>query len=343
LSFSHSLTFRTGALAGALVCAGLLGSARPAAAQARAAASASTPAADHFNEARALFERGETASACRMFERSYAEDPAPGTLYNMAVCHEREGRIADAYRQYDELASRAEAAGRADKAVGIRQRANALQPKLARVDLIHRADAVAGVTGVSIDGTVFLADLVKRPVYLAPGKHVIAIQHANGVTVTRTTEALAAGASQRVEMEDPAPEPEPEAPREVRIVRQELVVNHTRRIASYATGGAGVALLAAGAVLGVLALHEKSAYQSLCEANQCPKPTDIQTAYDDRSTARIDANLSTVGLIAGGVAVATAVYLFVSSRESASATSADLQVEPLTDGHGAGAQLRLRF
>lgn len=349
MSSPRAATFRTGAFAGALLCAELLGAARSASAQPRPAAQtapAATPAADHFNQARSLFERGETASACRMFERSYAEDAAPGTLYNLALCYEREGRIADAYRQYDELASRAEAAGRADKAAGIRQRANALVPRLSRIDLVHRADAVAGVTGLSIDGTVFLADLVKRPVYLAPGKHVLAIQHANGVTVTRTTDALVAGRSQRIEMEDPAALPDtpmgPEANAPL-VVHEGIVIDRPKRIAAYVTGATGAALLAAGTVLGALAIHEKSVFQNLCPDNQCNSSTPLQTAYDDRSKARVDANLATVGLIAGGAAVATAVYFFVTSRETRDASAAGFLLAPSTNGHGAGMQLGTRF
>jgi hypothetical protein len=199
-------------------------------------------AVDHFKEAVDLFGRGEIVAACRKFEQSYAEDAAPGTLYNLAQCHEREGRIADAYREYDALASLAESAKLADKAASVRARASALLPRLGRVDLVHRSDAVSGISGLTIDGTPFAVDVSKKPLYLAPGAHVIGIQHADGVTVTRRIDAIAAGESRRVEMEDPAPaQPKASAPR---VVRQEVVVNRKRRTAAYVVGASGAVLAA---------------------------------------------------------------------------------------------------
>jgi tetratricopeptide (TPR) repeat protein len=293
-------------------------------------------AVDHFKEAVALFGRGEIVAACRKFEQSYAEDAAPGTLYNLATCHEREGRIADAYREYDTLASLAESAKLADKAASVRARANALLRRLGRVDLAHRSDAVAGITGLTIDGTPFAVDVWKKPLYLAPGAHVIGIQHADGVTVTRHIDALVAGETRRVEMEDPAPA-------QPRVVRQEVVVNRKRRTAAYVVGASGVALGAAATALGVLTIVERNRFQKLCGENghACPAG-DVQMAYDDRSTARTAATLSTVGFAAAGVSLGAAVYLFVTSREERSSDAA-LAIAPSSDGHGAGMLLRGRF
>ncbi len=290
-----------------------------------------TVAVDHFKEAVDLFGRGETAAACRKFEQSYAEGAAPGTLYNMAVCHEREGRVADAYREYDDLASRALAFGLTAKAATVRARADTLLPKLSRVDLVHRSDAVAAITGIIVDGTPFLAEVWEKPLYLAPGRHVIGIQHADGVSVTRTTAVLVAGRAQRIEMEDPAP-PRP----------RETAVNTKKRVASYVTGGAGVAFVAAGAVLGALAISKKNDFDALCPDNGCRTPGDKTTAVSDRGTARTEAALSTVGFAVGGAALATAVYLLVTSREAAPVTAA-WNVTPATDGHGAGVLLGRSF
>jgi tetratricopeptide (TPR) repeat protein len=298
-------------------------------------------AVDHFKEAVDLFGRGEIVAACRKFEQSYAEDAAPGTLYNLAQCHEREGRIADAYREYDALASLAESAKLADKAASVRARASALLPRLGRVDLVHRSDAVSGISGLTIDGTPFAVDVSKKPLYLAPGAHVIGIQHADGVTVTRRIDAIAAGESRRVEMEDPAPaQPKASAPR---VVRQEVVVNRKRRTAAYVVGASGAVLAAGGVALGVLTLVERNRFQTLCgvSGKDC-QPGDVQKAYDDRYAARTAATLSTVGFAAGGVALAASAYLFVTSREERSARTA-LEIAPSSDGHGVGMQLGGRF
>jgi hypothetical protein len=215
-------------------------------------------------------------------------------------------------------------------------------PKLARIDLIHRSDAVAAVTGLAIDKVVLLPDGARKPVYVSPGAHEIVVQHGNGVTVVSRTSQLAAGAAERVEMEDPAPEqasplgPDASAPV---VVREEIRVNKGKRVAPYASGGAGVALAAAAAVLGVEAFNNKSDLQTKCDGDLCSDPA---AATSERSTGKTFATLSTVGFAAGGAALAAAVYLFVSSRETAHAGDS-AWLEPATDGHGAGVQLGYRF
>ena len=73
----------------------------------------------------------------------------------------------------------------------------------------------------------------------------------------------------------------------------------------------------------------------------CPAG-DVQTAYDDRSTARTAATLSTVGFAVAGVSLGAAAILFVTSREERSSEAA-IAIAPSSDGHGAGMLLRGRF
>ena len=229
----------------------------------------------------------------------------------------------------------------------MRGRANALLPRLARVDLVHRKDAVAGVTGIIIDGTSFVADTWRKPLYLTPGVHVIGIQHADGVTVTRATEKIGAGKAQRLEMEDPAPLPPtplgPDASAPM-VLREDYGVNHGRRTASYVVGGTGLALVAAGAVFGGLALGKKNVIQGICPTNdECKGPDAAMTATNDRATLKTEATLSTVGLAMGGAAVVTAVVLFITSRQSKEGVQSGFLVVPDSDGHGAGLHLEARF
>ena len=55
-----------------------------------------------FQEGKALLDRGEVPAACRKLEESVRLDRLPGSLLNLALCHEAEGRVATAWGELTE-------------------------------------------------------------------------------------------------------------------------------------------------------------------------------------------------------------------------------------------------
>jgi hypothetical protein len=50
-----------------------------------------------FQEGRQLLEEGHVDEACLRLAESYAQEPASGTLLNLARCHQTQGKIATAW------------------------------------------------------------------------------------------------------------------------------------------------------------------------------------------------------------------------------------------------------
>ncbi len=82
------------------------------AADARAQSSSSTAAADAlFAEGLALRKKGEHTKACDRFLRSQSLDPARGTLQNIGLCMEKQGKLASAQTAFQNLLDQSLGAG----------------------------------------------------------------------------------------------------------------------------------------------------------------------------------------------------------------------------------------
>src|SRR5262249_17506611 len=67
-----------------------------------------------FREAPTLVQKGQLSEACAKYAESQRLDPANGTLLNLALCNEKQGRHAAAYRQLQELLRHVETGTSAD-------------------------------------------------------------------------------------------------------------------------------------------------------------------------------------------------------------------------------------
>jgi tetratricopeptide (TPR) repeat protein len=78
-----------------------------------------------FVQGRALMEQGKLDEACRALEASHTLDPAPGTLLNLALCNEKQGKVATAWALYREVENLARREGQAKREATARERARA--------------------------------------------------------------------------------------------------------------------------------------------------------------------------------------------------------------------------
>lgn len=119
-------------------------------------------AQDAFERGRKLMKDGDFPAACAAFETSFKLEPATGTLYNLGICHEKQGRIASAWAELKQVSETDTNKGRAADAA---KHVAALEPRLTRMKLVV-SDPVPGLA-IERDG-IDVTTFVDQPVPVDP-------------------------------------------------------------------------------------------------------------------------------------------------------------------------------
>ena len=271
-----------------------------------------------FDKGRALLKQGKYREACTAFEASQKLDPANGTLFNIAECSEKLGKLSTAWLAYRELDQNDTNAARKAEAG---RRAKKLLPRLPKL-LVRIDDAPAGLqlqindndstALLGIESPVDLGDYTIRAT--APGYE--AFETSVTVKVKLELEETRDVAAPKPKNKEPSG---PNAP-----------VSHRTRN-GVLVGVAGGVVLVAGGVFGLRASSKWSDAEALCPDSACTSPADKQAGDALVEAARSDATKSTLLVIGGAAIVGVGVYLVV-TKKPARSTSA--MIAP-TQGGGA--------
>jgi hypothetical protein len=276
-----------------------------------------------FEQAKALMDSRNFAQACPKFEESQRLDPGGGTLLNLALCHESEGKIATAWSEFKEALSVAKRDGREERVAAAAEHIAALEPKLPWVTLSVTAPAEGQV--VLLDGAPIGAAAWGAPVAVNPGRHTLSstapgriawdgsITLAAGQKITATVPPLVSNWAPRAgSAPRPAPELVPPKPSATRAPSSEGFPRKGGNSAvGWVIGGAGVVSIGAGAFFGLRTLAKKRRSDRRC-------PTDTTCSdegVDLNSEAVTSAWLSNVGFGLGLAGVGVGAYLIVSGTE----------------------------
>jgi hypothetical protein len=304
----------------------------PAAAQAPPS-EAATRADALFQEGKKLLESGSFDAACELLAKSDSLDPTVSALGLLAACHEQQGKLATAWREYRETVVRAEAA-RDPRGDFARQRAAALEPRVPKI-MVRVAHPTPGLE-IRRDGVRLAEDALGKEVAVDPGPHEVVLT-APGRTEQRIRAIAKEGGLVTVEVPDLAPLPPP-APVAAPPPPPPPGLGPRLPIA-LAAGGVSLAGLALGAGFGVVAMNrnlDSKTVQATCRtADACAAGRDL------RDGAYRAATISTIGfgVAAGGAVVTVVALLWPRSKPAASA----LQVTPLVGPSGGGAVVRATF
>ena len=268
-----------------------------------------------FREGKALLEAGKVAEACRKLDESQRLDPGGGTLLNLAVCHEKEGKTATAWAEFRQARDVAEHDHRDDRIELADEHAKALEAKLSKLTVHVPA-------GVDLPDMELLLDQrqVRRPAWgtqmpVDPGVHTVEAR-APGKKAWHTDVDVLPDADRKTllvpawEEEAPAaPTPAP-AIAPVTVIRAEAPPPPHNRTPAIVAGSIGVAGVVLGSIFGVRAFKKHDDSAAACTTNPCG--ADSVAANDAAKTA---ADVSTVAFAVGLVGLGVGTYLWLSSGE----------------------------
>jgi hypothetical protein len=262
-----------------------------------------------FFTARGLMEAGRVSEACTKFGESYRIDPAAGTLLNLAVCHEKEGKVASAWGEFRQAAVDARKAGRKDREKLAKERVKALEPQLPMLTLdVPVAMRVKGLE-VSRGGVALQAASWGLALPTDPGDVEI-VARAPGYLPKTTTVHLAKAQHASVALEplELAPPPPP-----VAVV--EPGWSSTR---AWGAGVflAGVAAAGVGTYFGVSAVNARKRSDAECP-EQDGERRCTAVGVDEMNKANTLAWGANIAFGASLVALGVGTYLFFAGANAA--------------------------
>jgi hypothetical protein len=297
-----------------------------------------------FIEAKKLAAEGKLADACPKFAESNRLDRGAGTLIHLADCYEKNHQSASAWATFREAASAAQGLGRADWEKLANQRANALEPKLAKltIKVLEPADKIevtrdGSPTSHASWGVAIPVDVGTHVVQAsAPGRKtfktslVIRTDGDRDEVVVPKLETPVAGAAAAPGAAKPAG-------------ADGASHGSSQSTIGYVVGGIGIAGVAVGAVTGLMAIGKNNESKQACpEAGACASNDAVEAA----DSAKKLGTVSTIAFIAGGLGVAVGAVLVLtapsssgdhgSSTSKSAASTRGLRVVPSTDGRSAG-------
>ena len=122
-------------------------------------------------EGKKLLAAKKYDDACPKFADAYAANKNPATLVDLALCHEKQGKVTTAWSELLDAEAEARKAGRSDVETRARANSKALEPKLPRILVA----LVAGAPGfeVTIDGQKIDPNAQGKGRPVDPGDHKV--------------------------------------------------------------------------------------------------------------------------------------------------------------------------
>jgi hypothetical protein len=297
-----------------------------------------------FNEGKVLMTGGQIAEACARLEESQRLDPAPGTLLNLAFCHEKLGKTATAWAEYCDARVAAQRDGRDDRVAFADEHARTLEPQLSHLTISVPAEADLPDLLIRRDGSVVPRSAWATPLPIDPGDHLV--EASAGGRVTRRTHLSIGSAADTADFVlarlDPAPVDAiarvPVTPSGDQRPPDKAQPSGGRRWAAVALAAGGALSMGAGAYFGLRAMDLRKQSDPWCPFGSC---TARGAALNN--SASLAADLSDIGFAIGVASLAAAGYLAVTARRAPTSTMTTAMIVAMPAVGGGSADLVIIF
>ncbi|XXY50448.1 hypothetical protein WME91_04790 [Sorangium sp. So ce269] len=268
-----------------------------------------------FQDGKKLMDEGKLQEACPKLAESQRVDPTVGTLLNLAVCHEKEGKTASAWAEFKEASALAASAGQQDRAQFAAKRGSELEARLTRLVLevaqpapgmaitLNGKDLSAtAATGSGIPVDPGTATVEARAPGRQPWSQQVTLEP--GPSTARVTiPPLAGGAAPEPPGAAPPAPPRPAPPARPEAPAPQGAGSPMRAL-GFVAGGVGLAGIGVGAVFGVLTVQKAGDVEEGCSGNFRCSRADVEANESARTTAMVSNIAVGAGLLCLGAGVA---------------------------------------
>jgi hypothetical protein len=255
-----------------------------------------------FNDAKALLAENRVSEACRKLEESRRLNPAPGTILNVAVCHEKEGLMASAFSELREARVLAERDHRSDRIALVDEHLKTIEPKISKLVVVVASGADVPQLRVTRDGTPLGRATWGTPIPVDPGDHVVEAS-APGKKTRRATVTIAGDGGKQLFTVTPL---EDEAPRPSAVADAPVTGRSGWSTVALAGAGAGVVAAGIGTFFGLRAIGKHGDPDATCITTPCS-----DTSVTLNRQAGFAADASTVSFAIALVALAASAVVWV--------------------------------
>jgi hypothetical protein len=264
-----------------------------------------------FAEGKRQLEAGEVSAACNTFAESHRLVPRGGTLLNLALCREQEGKLVEAFRTLHEALAMARRDARDDRVALALEHIVIVEARLSWVALQLPDDVEPMGLTVRVDQS----PVVRKEWNAIPvqaGEHELTVEGEElevwrtRFTVDSVPKRLVVVVPQLSRSQGPDRASSEATIPAVTPVQPEVEGKSARRIRRlrYSMYGIGLAGIVVGAVTGGLAIQQRNTVRGHCDEDKLCDATGKRAA--ERGGWMI--HVSTVGYAVGAVGLSTWLF-----------------------------------